>query len=385
MKIRSWFLAVQLLLTSMLGSTAQEARFFRVAGPVPITITTVSSDGYVTWTNATTNATFTVQTATLLGNDSNWVDWVQVPVISNSTTHRVFDPNPPTGMAFIPAGSFIMGNCMATNEGTLAELPRHSVFVSAIWFDKCEVTKQLWDSVKSWGGTNGYYYDSTNSGQGKAADHPVHSLIWYDAVKWCNARSQMEGLMPCYYTNASFTAVYTTGRVTAQVNWSANGYRLPTEAEWEKAARGGLQGHRFPWGDVETIDHTKSNYRVYSLSGTNFYTYDTSPTTNYNPLFETNGMPYTSPVGYFASNGYGLYGLADNVGEWCWDFFSTSYYNSGAVTNPIGPASGNDGRVVRSGYWSGYAFYSRVASRGVVQPYIPANGLGFRCVRSAGH
>ena len=87
----------------------------------------------------------------------------------------------------------------------------------------------------------------------------MQTVNWYDCVKWCNARSQQEGLTPVYYTDAGLTQVYTNGETTTvYANWTANGYRLPTEAEWEKAARGGLSGQRFPWGN--TITESQANY-----------------------------------------------------------------------------------------------------------------------------
>jgi hypothetical protein len=94
----------------LLSAAAQETRFFRVAGPVASTITAFNADGYVTWTNEVTNTTFTVQTAVSLVGPSNLVDYIQVPVTNPATTHRLFDPRPPADMAFIPAGSFTMGD-----------------------------------------------------------------------------------------------------------------------------------------------------------------------------------------------------------------------------------------------------------------------------------
>ena len=166
-------------------------------------------------------------------------------------------------MALIPAGSFQMGDTFS--EGYSAERPVHSVYVSAFSMDSCLVTKALWDTVYNWAITHGYTFD--NAGAGKASNHPVQTVNWYDAVKWCNARSEMEALTPCYYTSSALTTVYRTGDLSvsnAAVFWSATGYRLPTEAEWEKAARGGLSGQRFPWGN--TISWTQANSDLSKIS-----------------------------------------------------------------------------------------------------------------------
>jgi formylglycine-generating enzyme len=275
----------------------------------------------------------------------------------------------PPDMALIPAGSFTMGDSL---DGHLSA-PPVTVNVSAFYMGKYEVTKALWDEVRTWAASNGY--SDLAAGGGKASNHPVQSISWYDMVKWCNARSEKEGLTPVYYTNDAQTTLYKTGSVNvtnAQVKWTANGYRLPTEAEWEKAARGGLSGKRFPWGD--TISHSQANY--YSSSG---YSYDTSSTRDFHPSYAIGDSPYTSPVGSFAANGYGLHDMAGNVWEWCWDWYGD--YTNG-VTDPRGASSGSY-RVYRGGSWDYYAFYCRAAFRYYNDPGITDFLIGFRVARSS--
>jgi formylglycine-generating enzyme required for sulfatase activity len=278
----------------------------------------------------------------------------------------------PSGMALIPAGSFTMGNCMGPSEGWSDELPLHTVYVSAFYTDKYLVTKSLWDTVYQWAIAHGYSFDY--AGSGKASTHPVQTIDWYDCVKWCNARSEKEGKTPAYYTDAGLSVRYRTGQVAPSVSWST-GYRLPTEAEWEKAARGGASGQRFPWGN--TISENQANY--YS-TGTSYYTYDMS-NTGYNPAFNDGVYPYTSPVGSFAANGYGLYDMAGNVWQWCWDWYGS--YSSGSQSDPRGPPSGSY-RVRRGGCWNGYAIYCRAACRGYDYPTASYDCIGFRSVLPSG-
>ncbi len=273
--------------------------------------------------------------------------------------------NTPGGMALIPAGSFTMGD---TLDGESDAIPTN-VYVSAFYMDTNLVSYSQWQAVYNWATTNGYGFD--HAGSGKAANNPVQTVNWWDVVKWCNARSQQAGLAPVYYTEASFTQVYTNGQVdSVYANWTNSGYRLPTEAEWEKASRGGLSGQRFPWGN--TISESQANY----IGDTNDYSYDLGPN-GYNVAFNDGVTPYTSPVGYFAPNGYGLYDMAGNVYEWCWDWYGTFYAGG---SDPRGPGTGSF-RVLRGGGWSDYPDRERCADRNTDGPFHVAFDIGFRCVR----
>jgi formylglycine-generating enzyme required for sulfatase activity len=310
-----------------------------------------------------------------LGPDFYCQGWLRKPATGNQ----------PSGMVLIPAGSFTMGNCMDPTEGDSGELPLHTVYVSAFYMDKYDVTKALWDQVYQWAINHGYNFDYP--GSGKAANHPVGTNDWYDAVKWCNARSELEGRVPAYYTSATQTTVFRTGQVDVQndcVKWNA-GYRLPTEAEWEKAARGGLSGQRFPWGD--TISWSQANYYFFRPS----YAYDaTNPPSGFDPAFNDGVQPSTSPVGYFAPNGYGLFDMAGNVWQWCWDWYDSDYYATSSGTDPRGPTCPTpptDGsRVFRGGCWVNDASCCRTAGRGQIAPSFGNNRgyIGFRSLLSPG-
>lgn len=268
-------------------------------------------------------------------------------------------------MSLIPSGSFVMGD---TLDGESDALPLHTVTVSAFYMDQTEVTKAKWDEIYSWAVTNGY---SFYGGLGKAQNHPVQTVSWYDCVKWANARSEREGLTACYTVGGT---VYRTGESDPNCNWTANGYRLPTEAEWEKAARGGASGHRFPWSDSDTIQHARANY--YSDAS---LAYDTSATRGYHPSYKYSA-PYTSPVSSFTPNGYGLYDMAGNAWEWCWDWYGS--YSSSPSTDPRGSGAGSF-RVGRGGSWVDDATICRVSHRGGALPANAINNIGFRLVRTA--
>jgi formylglycine-generating enzyme required for sulfatase activity len=348
-------------------------------------ITSFSANGVLVCSNLAPGSVGTVEWAPTVAGPwtNNWagLDAVAVGIdgmvsVSVPMFYRIRGANlVPSGMALIPAGSFTMGD---TVDAQANALPLHTVYVSGFYIDTNLVSYAQWLQVYQWATSNAYDFD--HAGSGKAANHPVQTLDWYDCVKWCNARSEKEGLVPAYYTSASQTSVYRSGEIDLDnscVKWSV-GYRLPTEAEWERAARGGAAGHRFPWSDVETIDWSRANYYASPSS----YSYDVNPSSGYDSNFTSGGQPYTSPAGYFAANGYGLYDMAGNVHAWCWDWYDSGYYNSSPGTDPRGPASSPGGaRLRRGGSWGGYAYYLRCATRASTTPSGSDNHFGFRCVR----
>ena len=154
------------------------------------------------------------------------------------------------------------------------------------------------------------------------------------------------------------------------------GYKLPTEAQWEYAARGGLANKRFPWGD--NINHNYANYRANGSA----YSYDSSSYTSYtfHPTWNDGTYPYTAEVGRFPANGYGLYDMTGNVWEWCADWQDSGYYNTSPVNNPTGPTVGSY-RVLRGGCWSNFAYSCRLAYRFRKNPDNTYGFIGFRVCR----
>jgi len=278
-------------------------------------------------------------------------------------------------MSLIPAGTFTMGE---NSSGANVEYPEHSVTITTPYqMDTFDVTVADWISVCNWAVANGYDLNPTPLFN-VPNNHPIQAISWYDAVKWCNARSEMEGRVPCYYTDIDGRNVYRTGEVdllNANVNWQGNGYRLPTEAQWERAARGGLPHANFPWGD--TGDASIFNVWQYWVEVLDY---------------QAPSFPWTTPVGYFngsqtpagpdMANGYGLYDMAGNVWQWCWDRFDS--YSALPDYDPAGATAG-DRRINRGGSWWNNVDDARCAKR---YPYTPAGdnvygSIGFRCVRNA--
>ena len=386
-----------------------------------------SNDGGVTWTvPATTFLAGSAVGSGITPETGKLIVWdckVDLPgVFGSQFTVRVCADDghnsAPPGMALIPAGEFLMGNSFSSSEGLSNELPRHAVYVDAFSMDTTEVTNDQYKDALNWAygqgglitvtsgvvymynsGTSYPYSDTTSSTSdsritwngtsfgvvsGKG-DHPMVRVSWYGSVAYANWRSGMQGKPLCYDLST----------------WNCNfggGYRLPTEAEWEKAARGGSSGHRFTWSDSDYIQHARATYR--SLSD---YSYDNSSTRGDHPLWGGGGWPYTSPVGFFngslryktdvgwpgtpttyqtsnGANNYGLYDMAGNVWEWCNDWYRV--YSAGSQSNPRGPESGSY-RVLRGGGWNGSAYYCRVAHRLYGGPSYRFFYYGFRLALDA--
>ena len=243
------------------------------------------------------------------------------------------------GMVSLAGGTFQMG------QTGVAE-PVRSVTVSAFWMDSTEVTQGDYLAVM---GVNPSHFQGDDT-------RPVETVSWYDAVLYCNRRSNLEARDTVYsYTGLQGIPGYDVTLSNVTIDYSKNGYSLPTEAEWEYACRAGTTT-TFYWGEA-TDSATVGLYAWYYLNSGNT----------------------THPVATRHKNAFGLYDMSGNVWEWCNDWYGS--YTAGAVTDPSGPSSGSS-RVLRGGSWGdGGVDYLRSAYRGVDYPEGRNYYLGFRCVR----
>jgi sulfatase modifying factor 1 len=229
-------------------------------------------------------------------------------------------------MVLIPAGDFLMGS--PDREGHNDERPQHAVYISAFYIDKYEVTNALYQRFLDETGNDRPPF--WNDPKYNAPDQPVTGVTFYDAQ--------------------------------AYARWARK--RLPTEAEWEKAARGGLVGSRYAWGD-----------QAPDAGGTYHANYGAGRGAGHD---DDDGYTFSAPVGSYAPNGYGLYDMAGNVWEWCKDHYSPDYYGESAEADPSGPPSGTT-QVLRGGSGFGGAEYLRVGARYHLSPMNAYDNVGFRC------
>jgi len=241
-------------------------------------------------------------------------------------------------MVVIPAGYFEMGS----KAGRADEKPVHKVWIDSFLMDKHEMTQAVWELI-------GKAEALPNPSHFKGADLPVEQVTWPQAARFCNARSRYEGLKPCYNED------------TAECDFDADGYRLPTEAEWEYACRAGTESDYSFGGDARKLGDVA--------------------------WFIDNAAKKTHPVGKKKANPWGLFDMHGNVAEWCNDVFDKDYYRSSPDKNPRGPADGKE-NVLRGGSWKSPADAARSAYRlgetpGFSDACLARDAIGFRCVRLA--
>ena len=250
-------------------------------------------------------------------------------------------------LAFISGGTFLMGSPVDEPERSSDE-DAHSVTVGSFYIAKTEVSQGDYQAVMG-----------NNPSETKGDDLPVTNITWYDAIEYCNRSSEAEGLTPCYSVSGT-TVIW---------DRSANGYRLPTEAEWEYAARAGT-ATPFNFGDY--VHNSEANCY-------NAYGYNNDASGNW-----VNGsdsyLRRTVAVDQYPANTYGLYNMHGNVAEWVWDWYGA--YDTQATANPAGPEAGN-AKVVRGGGWNDHHKHIRSAYRGAQPADVPLYSIGMRPVRNS--
>jgi formylglycine-generating enzyme required for sulfatase activity len=260
-------------------------------------------------------------------------------------------------MKFCRAGvyEFQMGSTQPTS-GTRDDENLHEVKINPFYLKETEVTWSEWNAVRGMAANYGYTDISVgrNGFNGDASGtHPVTEVSWWDAIKWCNLMSQIQGKTPVYYTAKDHVAanILKTGTPEPCVNWDANGFRLPTEAEWESACY------------TSSHEGTKNRYAG-NIASVAWYAGNS----------ENNTHPVGDMVG--AINPYQkLSDMLGNVAEWCWDWEGPL---AADARNPRGPASGGY-RIIRGGCWADKAWCCRISYRGGFSPAAPRSCfVGFR-------
>ncbi len=241
-------------------------------------------------------------------------------------------------MVLVKGGEFYMGNDYA---GAVDERPEHLVKLSDFYLGRYEVTFDEFDLFCE---ATGYPKpDDGGFGRGK---HPVINVSWIGAVKYCNWLSSRFGLKKVYEYRED-----TLGIVITAVHWDANGFRLPTEAEWEFAARGGNESKGYPYPGSAVLEEVA--------------------------WFDENSGGHTHPVGELKPNELGLYDMLGNAFEWCWDYYSAKYYAESPEQDPKGPDKGAE-RVYRGGSFKSPREHMRITKRFHFMPYKPQGTIGFR-------
>ncbi|MCD6161624.1 MAG: SUMF1/EgtB/PvdO family nonheme iron enzyme [candidate division Zixibacteria bacterium] len=248
-------------------------------------------------------------------------------------------------MIFVEGGTFTMGRSKGKSDND--EKPAHKVTLSSFYIGKYEVTQREWKEIMG-----------NNPSKFKGDDLPVEKVSWYDAVEFCNNKSIKEGLTPCYIINKSKNDTnnksdYDKLKWLVACNFDANGYRLPTEAEWEYAARGGNKSQGYKYSGSDNIKEVA--------------------------WYNDNSKKKTHKVGLKRPNELGIYDMTGNVWEWCWDWYGS--YSSSSATNPKGSSSGI-ARILRGGSWGNFDRFSRVAFRVMYNPDNTFDKLGFRVIVS---